>query len=188
MNIIGNCGGTFVGGSQEWYEDIWQKKSGCGPVTASNLIWYMTRMNSGFADYMSMMLEMFTFVTPSMQGVNTSKIFSDGVTQYGVEHGMDIGTKVLEVPSWPRKRPDIIAASEFIETALSSDSPIAFLNLSNGTLENLESWHWVTLISFDSETKQAGICDHGIGFDIDFAQWLATSKLGGAMVYLVFDR
>ena len=59
LNITNTDGETFTGGSQEWYEDKWHKKSGCGPVAASNLIWYMMRKKGIEQDYPELIHEMY---------------------------------------------------------------------------------------------------------------------------------
>ena len=31
------------GGNQEWYEDEWHRRAGCGPTTASTLMYYLAQ-------------------------------------------------------------------------------------------------------------------------------------------------
>ena len=195
MNVTGPGGEIYAGGSQEWYTDRWHKLAGCGPTAAANLIWYMNRPTSedssgggDIGDYLRLQLEMFGFVTPGMQGVNTPGIFTDGLSGYGLKHELDIAARVLEIPKKPRKRPETADVRGFLSAALSSDSPVAFLNLSNGTLQNLENWHWVTVTAVDcldgNDELAASVCDQGKAFEIDFGEWLKTSALGGALVCL----
>ncbi|MDR1689514.1 MAG: hypothetical protein LBS21_13020 [Clostridiales bacterium] len=188
--------GTFTGGSQEWYKDRWQKLSGCGPTTASNLIWYTAnrvfnnRVDFGgdMSRYLDLQNEMFNFVTPGMQGVNTSKLFTSGIIRFGKNRNFNIETFVLEIPKKPFARPNANAVRKFIEEALAADSPVAFLNLSNGALFNLENWHWVTIISLYDDTLTAEIADQGEAFDINLEEWLKTSLLGGAFVSIKLDE
>ena len=187
MNISNPEGEPFIGGSQEWYADRWQKLSGCGPTAASNLIWYITRQGGCFDQYSKLQHEMFSFVTPTARGVNTSSIFTEGVKQYGTEHGLAITTHVLEIPAKPCKRPKAGEVRDFFITALEHDSPVAFLNLSNGTLANLEDWHWVTVISLEADTLAAEISDQGKVLEISLSEWLETSLLGGALVWVGAD-
>ena len=184
LKMTHHDGETSVGGSQEWYEDKWQKASGCGPVAASNLIWYKTRPQGGKDRYVEIMKEMFTYITPSIRGVNTSAIFTGGIVGYGTDNGLQITPKVLEIRPKPFMRPGIGTVHSFILSALKSDAPVAFLNLSHGALEDLENWHWVTIIAFNNETGIAEISDYGKVLYIDITQWLDKSMLGGAMVYL----
>ena len=195
MNITGSQGEIYIGGSQEWYLDHWQRISGCGPTTASNLIWYMARpkpaesshKNGGFVHYMELHHEMFSFVTPGMQGVNSSSIFTEGLENYGRKHDLQITPHVIEIPGKPYTRPDTSEVRDFIVAALNSNAPAAFLNLSNGTLTNLANWHWVTVLAIEPDTMATDICDQGAPLTIDLAEWLRTSMLGGALVYITIS-
>ena len=184
MNITEPGSETYIGGSQEWYEVRWHKISGCGPIAASNLIWYTSRMQGDKSQYEILMREMYSFMTPGMHGVNTSKIFTDAVSHYGAEKGMQMNLQVLEIPKKVNLRPDITTTLEFIASALHSNQPIAFLNLSNGTVKNLENWHWVTIITLDKTTGIVEVSDYGKKLDIDISEWLKTTKLGGSLVTL----
>ena len=185
MNITTASGETFVGGCQEWYDDEWQKRAGCGPVTAANIYWYSMRKNDITPDYTQLILEMFDFVTPGMRGVNTSAMFVDGFLGFVAKHNMQVKPCVLEVPTKKSTRPKKSELSEFVFNALSMDSPVAFLNLSNGTVEALENWHWVTIIAFDPKTMLVDIADHGKVITIDIFEWKKTSLFGGALVYFI---
>jgi len=180
LNITGPGGETSTGGSQEWYEDRWHRMSGCGPVAASNLIWYMTRRGGGKELYTELMREMYSYMTPGVRGVNSSGIFIDGITRYGAMAGLDLSPKVLEIPGRSANRPDVEMVISFITSALLADAPVAFLNLSNGALEVLESWHWVTIIAMDTSTRHADACDYGSVLSVDIPEWLKTSRLGGS--------
>jgi len=130
------------------------------------------------------MSEMYTFVTPGIQGVNNSSIFTDGISRYLAKAGICFNPLVLEIPGKSGERPYIDVVLEFIESALRSDAPVAFLNLSNGSLGNLESWHWVTIIAIETDTMHVEFCDYGNVHEIDIYEWLRTSRLGGAFIYL----
>lgn len=74
----------------------------------------------------------------------------------------------------------------FLAQALGRDCPVAFLNFSNGALKNLDSWHWVPLISM-TEGERVLLCtilDEGEERVIDLDLWLDTTFLGGALVTL----
>ena len=185
LNITTADGDTFIGGSQEWYEDKWHKKSGCGPVAASNLVWYIMRKHGMEQDYSELIREMYDFVTPGIRGVDTSVIFTDGLLRFASENGMQIRPQVLEIPKKKRDRPNTEALVEFIINALQADSLVAFLVLSNGYVSSLENWHWVTIIAIDPETMITEIIDYGKSLKIDISEWLETSILGGSLVYFM---
>ena len=195
LEIICPTGESVAGGSQEWFPGRWERASGCGPTAASNLIWYMTRSRPGFHmlfdaggggkdNFVELMRELFVLIPPGIRGVNDPAIFTDGVIRFGAARSVTLTPRVLEIPSVFRKRPDIDSVGNFIISALQADSPVGFLNLSNGKLSNLEAWHWVTIIGLESESMVATISDKGRKLDICLAEWLRTSILGGAMVYI----
>jgi len=184
MNIPEPGGETFIGGSQDWYDKRWSRISGCGPVAASNLVWYASRMRGDKNRYELLMRDMFSFMAPGIHGVNNSKFFIDAVLRYGVEAGLKIKLDVLEVPKMVSSRPDINVVFEFLSNSLRSDAPVAFLNLSNGTVKNLENWHWVTILTLDQACGFVEISDYGKMFAIDLSEWLKTTKLGGCFVSL----
>ena len=184
LKLTGTDGETYIGGSQKWYEERWHIAAGCGPVAACNLIWAMARPQGGKEQYKELMRDMFPYFTPGLRGINTSALFTKGITGYGAAHGLQIAPRALDIPIKKRKRPDVGAVEKFITSALNTDAPVAFLNRSNGTVGNLETWHWVTIIALDKDAMQADISDYGNVLEIDVSEWLKTSRLGGAFVYL----
>jgi len=185
MNITKDTGEVFIGGSQEWYEDKWHKKSGCGPVAATNLVYYQMRKSGLVPDYFLLMREMYDFVTPTLRGVNSSGIFVDGIERFASANGMQISAVVLDILKKKRYRPDSDKLREFIVTSLNMDSPVAFLVLSNGTVSSLDNWHWVTILAIDADKMLIEISDYGKIIEINISEWLETSMLGGAMVYIL---
>ena len=184
LKLTGINGETYIGGSQEWYKDSWHIASGCGPIAASNLIWFRTQPQGGQGQYIDLMSEMYTYLTPGMKGINTSALFMGGISRYGMEHSLNILPRALDIPNRPRRRPDIDMVRKFIISALNADAPVAFLNRSNGKVSNLENWHWVTIIAFDTDILHAQISDYGKVSELDISKWLRTSILGGAFVFL----
>lgn len=191
--------GVNTGGSQDWYPLKWQRMSGCGPTAASNLIWHLARSNAALqslcdignadqAHFLKLMKEMFTFVTPGIGGVNSACLFAEGVIRYGQAHGASLHAQVLEIPNMPRRRPSLEQMRDFIVNALQLGMPLAFLNLTNGTLNNLDGWHWVTIMALETDTMVAQMSDYGRVLEIELQAWLKTSILGGAMVYLSSEQ
>jgi hypothetical protein len=80
--------------------------------------------------------------------------------------------------------------------ALKNDAPVAFLNLHAGDVEELDTWHWVTIIGVDEELGDLGghgagtasfkarFYDHGQCREADVGRWLATTKTGGGFVFI----
>jgi hypothetical protein len=185
-------GAVYMGGSQEWYEGAWQRRAGCGPTVASGLVWYLARSrpalaplcdvgDAGQACFLALMRDMFRYVTPGSQGVNTAQLFSDGARRYGAARGVPLTARTFEIS---RRSLDKAALRDFAAGCLRDDLPMGFLNLSNGALRNLDSWHWVLLPALETETLTAAICDQGDVKEIDMAVWMRTTLLGGALVAL----
>jgi hypothetical protein len=183
--------GRVAGGSQYWYESEWRRKAGCGPTAASNLIWYLSRSRPGFAglpcakedtreSFRQLQDEMFTFVTPGMAGVNTSGIFTGGLLGYADAHGLALAPLALDIRQFGR--PTVQEALAFIAQGLDCDCPVAFLNLSNGNQQQLDSWHWVTITGLDGAT--ARINDQSRVIRVDIGEWIGSTMLGGAFVYI----
>lgn len=190
---ISDHGVIRYGANQEWYPTIWQRKAGCGPTVCSHLLWYLAKTRKGCEalcrhdatrreGFLELMKEVWHYVTPGLKGVNTTAIFSEGVSRYGAEKGVDLSCEALEVPALSAVRPRVSEVMGFLVSILKKDLPAAFLNLSNGELKNLDSWHWVTLVAADPGKGTVMMLDQGSHREIDLALWLKTTTLGGGFV------
>lgn len=110
-------------------------------------------------------------------------MLADGAVRYGTDRGVMLKAWVLEISEDTSKRPSTDEVLEFLTNAFSNDLPVAFLNLSNGTVKNLDNWHWVTLISTDSEL-QVEMYDQSRRQLVDLKQWLVSTTKGGALVVI----
>ena len=188
----------YYGGNQEWFSDSWKRRAGCGPTSFANLICYLSKTHAGYealcpydttgkSGFVQLMENSWRFVTPGSKGVNTTDIFSDGAKGYGDEKGVALMAESLVVAplhSGTRSYKDI---SGFVVQALKRRLPVAFLNLSNGILNNLDSWHWVTIVALRG--GDALIYDQSKAKWINFQLWLSTSIMGGGFVTIEpFDR
>lgn len=187
---------TYYGCNQIWYPTKWQRLSGCGPTAASNIFFYLSHTQSPLElepssnskkNWVSLMEEMWKYITPSIRGVNTTKMFYEPMLAYTKSKGIDVGYCVCDVPKDMSQRPALKEILDFLEEALSKDAPVAFLNLCNGEEKNLDRWHWVTIISLDYSEDRNGafvnILDEGLIKKINLALWYNTTKLGGGFVY-----
>lgn len=186
---------TYHGPNQSWYETQWQRSSGCGPTTCSNLMWYLSRSKKEYESlcsyngqdyegFLNLMNEVWNCVTPGYMGVNTTKLFADGALSYGEKKGVSLKVHTLEMPGILHSEKKEEEVFSFLETALKNDKPVAFLNRSNGRLKNLESWHWVTITSLLREKKIVEIYDQNKIVEIDLGLWLDSSLYGGGFVWL----
>ena len=71
---------------------------------------------------------------------------------------------------------------------MKSDSPVAFLNLHNGGQEQLETWHWVTVVGLfqvsEGSPVMLTIYDAGESFPIEFSLWYETTGRSSGFVTL----
>ena len=195
LRVISPAGSTFYGGSQMWYDFRRGRRAGCGPTAASNIIWYLTKSHRRLAalwhqeenpnaDFLALMDEMYRHVTPGNRGVNTTGMFCDGVRHFLEQQGVAMEVHSLDIPEEIAERPDRETVKNFLMNALTADYPVAFLNLNNGKVTNLDRWHWVTLVAADPQCLMVTMLDQGRQVDIDLALWLETTTLGGGFVSL----
>jgi len=198
LRITDCSGNTFQGGDQEWYPLAWQQRAGCGPTNGSNLLWYLSRVPGCEAlcrhdasqkeGFVQLMENVWPHITPGHMGVNSAQIFVDGAISYAAARGVALHVDALEVPTLPFHKPAPGDVAEFLSRHLDADLPVAFLNLSNGALKNLDNWHWVTLVALNEPRMTAVMCDAGRLIEIDLGLWLRTTTLGGAFVVCGLNR
>lgn len=187
---------TYYGCDQKWYPKKWQRLSGCGPSAATNIYYYLShtqpireseKSSSTKKNWISLMEEMWRYVTPSIRGVHTTQMFYQPMLNFTRMKGLNLEHYVCEVPEEQFQRPCFQDILHFIKGGLSKDAPVAFLNLNNGAVQNLERWHWVTIISLEyienGSYAFVDILDSGLIKKIDLALWYATTTLGGGFVY-----
>lgn len=191
----------LYGCDQNWYRDPFQQKAGCGPCAAANLIDYAGRPQalaqdplvkgaSAMPDFVHLMHEVWTFVTPGLMGVHRARHLAEGLDRYAREHQLHLASVLLDVPVRRSRRPSDQSVIAFITDGLNVDSPVAFLNRSNGVLKEPESWHWVTIMALYRHTDGsvfAEIANYGVKSRINLSSWLRTTRLGGGFVYCRHD-
>jgi len=199
FRIIDEIGSeSYYGCSQEWYAKKWQRMSGCGPTAASNIVLYMKhdRCAAGEEEScickdecLSVMEELWEFVTPTLMGVHTTKRFYEGMAKYAESVKMSVRFEVCDLPQDENRRPQLTEVLRFIEVALEKDCPVAFLNLCNGQELSLDRWHWVTIISLEhseeGENAVIEVLDEGAVKKLNLSLWYNTTKRGGGFVYFI---
>jgi len=185
----------YYGCMQDWYKKFWRRLSGCGPTVATNIILYLNHNRYNFEtgksynkkkNCVTLMNEIWNYVTPTRRGVNTTQIFYEGILSYAKEKEISLEHGIIDIPKDKSLRPSVSEVLVFIENSLQNDSPVAFLNLNNGDEKNLDKWHWVTIISLEYEIDHSvinvEILDEGIVKRIDLLLWYNTTTLGGGFV------
>lgn len=186
-------GTVYQGADQDWFPRQIQRWSGCGPTTAALALSYLAARpafsplwpqrcmeREPFARFMC---QVWDYVTPGAHGLNRPELFQAGVEAFARDRGVALRPQVLEIPAARTRRPSFEAVSAFVGEGLQADCPVAFLNLSNGKVADLDRWHWVTIAGLDGPT--AHILDSGRAFPIDLALWHETSKKRGGFVRLL---
>lgn len=184
------------GCEQEWYQSDWQKRSGCGPTTACNLLSYIefTRSSSesdkiktSKEDGFRLMQESWEYVTPTENGIPTTNMFCENFLYYLKTKDINASCHSIDINQDINLHPKFHDVVQFIESAMNKNSPVAFLNLCNGKVISLERWHWVTIISIEYEENETevnvNILDEGLIKKINLKLWYETTTLGGGFVY-----
>ncbi len=190
-----NC--EHCGSNQEWFADEWQRKAGCGPSTAANILYYQQRKSQESVHYskeemLLLMEEVWEYITPGWDGISSTEVFLSKVRRYAVAHGLELDCYSLDISKRKSKRPPLEKVIDFVVDGIYDETPVAFLNLSNGEEQALDSWHWVTVVGLRFALEEgyaiATICDEGKVKEIDLALWLNTTALGGGFAYFLLHR
>ncbi len=186
--------GVCFGCDQDWFRGFWQRKAGCGPCTGANLLLYLSRGGrlslpmevTDRGSFLALMERSWEYLTPGVMGLNSPFLMQKGLDEFLQSLGSPLRSRVLEVPAEEALRPGTEAAEAFIRKGLGADSPVAFLNLSNGEITHLESWHWVTVIGLQGSGEEAemNIYDNGHQMRVSLPRWLRSTRRGGGFVYV----
>lgn len=185
------------GGDQAWYAKFWNRKSGCGPTSASNITAYLGMTKPDYRklytqstlykqDFIEHMEILFKYITPGLGGVNHVTKFTTGLKRF-IEHSkLNVAIHTFSVEGKENANRDVNALRDFVTEALRNDCPIAFLNLSNGHESILQSWHWITIISADIEPNSimATASDEGEVRTFDLQKWFTSTPMHGGLVYI----
>lgn len=188
LTIVDERGMLYHGADQQWFPLVWQRKAGCGPTTASNLVLYNRHQASpiGKTDMVRLMENMWNHITPGIMGVHLVSIFTKGLDEHLAEQSLAYSIASLQVAKDRFSRASFEDITAFIEQALRSDQPVAFLNLSAGEVKNLDSWHWVTIVGLEQRDGEVFIhvYDGGTQWVIDLKLWYETTTRSGGFVCL----
>ncbi|MEA4888018.1 MAG: hypothetical protein VB070_00935 [Clostridiaceae bacterium] len=190
---------SSFGCDQDWYSEAWQRQAGCGPCTSATMLLYLARSQPFFrplyplieqnhdqANFTLFMEKIWHYVTPGRMGVNEASMLTSGVARFADSYAIALESAVFPVPGQMNHRKPLSSFVQFIADGLNLDSPVAFLNLSNGRLDNLDSWHWITLVAlyeYADQTIWSDVSDSGERKLINLSLWYQTSRLGGAAAY-----
>ena len=165
--------------------------AGCGPTAAAVVFAYLARAHaalaplcpgdvSGRRELTALMCRVWDYVTPRHHGLNKPELMQRGMEAYAGARGIALSPARLEIPAARTKRPEYAAVARFVRDSLERECPVAFLNLHNGKVKDLDWWHWVTIVALEGE--RAVILDSGRELEIDLALWLETTRKRGGLV------
>lgn len=183
------------GYNQEWYSTEWQRLSGCGPTTATQVLTYAA-FRDGYlnpseydtADQAAAAMEkMWPYVRPRHGGgLYKTRWFEQGVRQFIDDNDLPYDVNMFRVYPFKVNRPNPEKVAEFIARGLESDSPVAFLNRNRGNEQGLETWHWVPIVGLEqSQEEFKGIVyDDEQRKEFSLNNWIKDTTLGGGFVYV----
>lgn len=180
--LLTDNGKEFYGASQSWYPSYIKQMSGCAPTAASNLLACAdesVRFDT-LDGRLEVMQTMWSFVRPGRRGVNRVQAFARGSDRFFKKHRLPY--RCLYLGYGRRKKPPYQTTVDFIKAAFANNCPVAFLNLSNGDVQALESWHWVTVVRL-TDDKTITVYDGDRQFDMDLSLWHATTDRRGGFAY-----
>ena len=178
MDITGPDGAVTHGADQDWFPDLWQQRAGCGPTAAAVILSYLARTRPELAPlYPEGAMDRASFNRPEQM--------AEGMASFAAARGLTLTPGLFVFPSARTKRPPYEQVEAFVRRALERDCPVAFLNLHNGRVKELDYWHWVTITALEDTT--AVILDSGSALRIDLRLWYETTKRRGGFVAALGD-
>ena len=190
--MIEKKGKIFYGASQDWYPKFIQRRAGCGPTTATNLLIYLAKSDEYFSNLfpddinyqtvLNKMNEIWYYITPGKRGVNSIEIFESGIYQYAREHGVNLNVHFLKIKENNKVSEDTLET--FLYEQITKNRPVAFLNLSAGMVTNLSNWHWVLVVGLEKEDNKlfAYLYDEGEAKKINLSLWLKSMTNDGGFI------
>ena len=124
------------------------------------------------AAFTAHMVRVWDYVTPRFHGLNRPELMVEGMAAYAASRGVPLSPALLAFPAARTKRPPWEEVADFVRRSLARDCPVAFLNLHNGRVKELDWWHWVTIIRLT----------------IDFHLWYETTRRRGGFVSALGER
>ena len=191
-------GKTWHGYDQEWFNDEWQRLSGCGPTTATQVMSYAA-FRDGILDVatahdqrgaLERMNTMWNYVKPRFGGgVYKTQWMEAGLQKLMKEKELPYDVHMINVSPFVASRVETDVAVDFIKTGLSQDVPIAFLNRHKGKEPALYTWHWVPIVGIftDGDDVRCEIFDEGEIRDFSLTNWLQDTILGGGFAYVSLE-
>ena len=129
---------------------------------------------------LKIMEELWFYLLPTDYGLNSVKLFYDGIKNYYSNKEVTIDYINVDI----KDKPSLDEIINFISKELSEDRPIAFLNLCNGEENNLDRWHWVLVVEIFEENGEYffNIIDDKKIKKINLSLWYRTITNDGGFI------
>ena len=126
------------------------------------------------------MEELWNHLLPTEQGLNSIKLFYDGIKSYYDDKEVTIDYINVDI----KNKVSLEEIIKFICKELNEDRPLAFLNLCNGEENNLDKWHWVVVVEMFEENGEhfLNIIDDKEIIKINLSLWYRTIKNDGGFI------
>ena len=126
------------------------------------------------------MEELWNYLLPTEQGLNSIKLFYDGIKSYYETKEVTIDYINVDI----KNKVSLEEIIKFICKELTEDRPLAFLNLCNGEENNLDKWHWVVVVEMFEENGEhfLNIIDDKEIIKINLSLWYRTIKNDGGFI------
>lgn len=154
------------GGNQEWFQDSWQQKAGCGSISGTNLAAYYAanseqaaEMYQGdvsrfdYAEFLYAMTQMYQYMKPGIFGFPSVTKFAEQFRKYCRHRNVSVEEVILD------KYESVREANCFVKEHIDAGRPIALIILTHRAQELIEyTWHWVTVTGYtEDEENNAGL-------------------------------
>lgn len=186
---------TYYGGTQKWYDSESKRDTGCGPVAASNIVYYMSTVDSKYKNlylyssltwtyFKTTMNVMYGYVNPASFGETSLNDWANDVIDYASDKGVSLSSSPFSSANSKS------ACASYIKRGLKLDRPVGSLNLASSLGAGaLEAWHWVTITKYYQSTNNnrwIAISSMGARRGIDWDAYYAnmtSSVLNGGFAY-----
>lgn len=173
----------LYGGDQRLFSSSYRRETGCGPITACNILAYHAKYYGRSelypyewtkADWIKYQNDMFG----SGGGIQTLTKFNVMITDYPAFHGYSYGSEYDSY--YLNTDSNLTDMCNFIKDQIDNDNPVAMLigtKTSGATYRTNFSVHWVTITGYDfngeSSDPYVKVSSWGEEYDLDLAKLLA---------------
>ena len=182
------------GGDQNWYTSSARRNNGCGPVAASNVLYYMSSVDSDLealfpyfsltrSTFLSFMNDVYEYVSPAAFGEISLSDWANDVIDWASDHGVSLDSNPMTVQN------SKTTCANYIKTGLRLDRPVGSLNLAANWPGSTQAWHWVTITKYyqgSDDNRWLAISSVGERVGIDWDAYyanMASSILDGGFAY-----